>query len=361
MARQLFGLPLEAEFQLTIDQLFTAPGRGDFRHFSEDLLEQEGLFQDILMKNIDGLTFIANLGVKHILVKGDEIILLMVQDVTIQKKLQRDITAKQIEIRAAYEELLKQNRQLRELDLAKNKFIALTTHELRTPLSAMVASAEILKLGLYDNAEQFKEFINIIYDQGFHLQELVNDILDFSKIQAGKMDYYIQPGDPSELIKGIVENFKSLAEASKLELKYKTAADPLLCYYDDLRLRQAVSNLVNNAIKYNRENGSINVWLEDKPKTVRIFIEDTGLGIPGDKLDSIFNEFETIEQAAQHHKGTGLGLPISKRLIEAMGGTISVKSELGKGSTFWVDIPKDQILPENFYQPRPDQNADLAA
>ncbi len=137
-----------------------------FKSFSEDLLQHDGLYHDIVINTASGMSFIGNIGIRVLEVDGHSAYLLMMQDVTLQKKLQREIMAKQTEIKAAFEELLKQNRQLRDLDLAKDRFIALTTHELRTPLSAMVASAEILKLGLYDTPDQMREFIDMIYDQG---------------------------------------------------------------------------------------------------------------------------------------------------------------------------------------------------
>jgi signal transduction histidine kinase len=326
-----------------------------FKSFSEDLLLHDGLYHDIVVNTASGMSFIANMGVRVVEVDGHTTYLLMMQDVTLQKKLQREIMAKQTEIKAAFEELLKQNRQLRDLDLAKDKFIALTTHELRTPLSAMVASAEILKLGMYDTPEQMREFIDMIYDQGLHLQDLVNDILDFAKIQAGKMDFYLEMQDPVKLVENIMHNFEGMAETNKVILRFEPPLTPMNCFFDELRLRQILSNIINNAIKYNRPGGHARVYFQEDAENVRILVEDTGPGIPPEEFGKVFNEFETAGTVSQHHKGTGLGMPISRKLTEGMGGKLQLKSTVGIGSTFWVELPKNMTMSEDLYRPRPDK------
>jgi signal transduction histidine kinase len=339
--------------------MIPAEEKPPFKSFAQDILMNDGLYHDIVINTAGGQTFIGNIGVRLLGVDGVHAHLLMLQDVTLQKKLQREILAKQVEIRAAFDELKKQNQQLRDLDLAKDRFIALTTHELRTPLSAMVASAEILKLGLYDSPEQMREFIDMIYEQGQHLQDLVNDILDFAKIQAGKMDFYIAEGDTLPLIEALVHQFANMAEANAVTMKIDKPAFPAKCYFDEMRLRQVISNIVNNAIKYNRNGGTVRVFFLDHPEHLKILVQDTGKGIALEQFNKVFNEFETIGNVAQHHKGTGLGMPISHKLMEGMGGRIAFISELGKGSTFWVEIPKTKVLDESVYRPR--KTGDLLA
>ncbi|MCB0408304.1 MAG: HAMP domain-containing histidine kinase, partial [Bdellovibrionales bacterium] len=347
LARELFQLSLEnPEENIQISNLFVNDQHDSIRSFNSELLEHEGLYQDVLIHKHSGHKFIGNIGVKEICYENYEIQLLMIQDITIQKKLQREITAKQVEIKSAYEELLKQNRQLKELDLAKNRFIALTTHELRTPLSAMIASAELLKLGLYDTDEERNEFITMIYDQGLHLSALVNDILDFAKIQAGKMDYYIQQGSPQKIIEEIIEGLEPMAEKDKIQLQLTTSQDLMSCYFDDVRLKQVVTNIITNAIKYNKSQGWVKIWLEKSEKEVTLYVEDSGKGIPEDQVSKVFDEFETLGKVSLHHQGTGLGMPISKRLIEGMGGSIHLKSEVGTGTKFWITIPIEKVLKE---------------
>lgn len=343
----------DVEVELMLDEIFAVEPRGDIKTFNESLIAHEGLYQDILVRRTNSQTFFANVGIKRMNIDGQLLVLLMIQDMTVQKKLQKEIVAKQIEIKAAYEELLKQNRQLRELDIAKDRFVALTTHELRTPLSAMVASAEILHHKLYDTPEQLEEFITMIYEQGHHLVELVNDFLDFAKIQAGRMDFFIEQTSPAKLIESLAENFKSMAEMEKITILVQPLPSDLKCYFDELRLRQVLSNIVNNAIKYNRKGGQVSIRAEQSERHVKIFVTDTGLGIAADQIPKVFDEFETLGHVAQHHNGTGLGMPISRRLMEGMGGRLLVESTVGVGSTFWIEIPMDKVLAEEVYRPRP--------
>lgn len=350
--------------QLTLVDLNPPPtqARGQLVAFSADLFKHDGFYNDILVGSPSGRCLIANIGVKSTEVDGKSVQIVMFQDVTLQKKLQREITAKQNEIHQAYTDLLRQNEQLKELDKAKNRFIAITTHELRTPLSAMVASAEILKLELYDDSQQMKEFVNIIYDQGQHLSDLVNDILDFAKIQAGKMDFYIEDQNLIPHLQGILRNFTDMASNNSVEIKFENPPETVNCYFDEVRLRQVVSNIVNNGIKYNKAGGTLTVTIAESAEAVKVSFTDTGKGIAEDQFDKVFNEFETIGNVSQHHKGTGLGMPISRKLINGMGGKLDFTSIFGQGSTFWIEIPKTKVLTDEVYRPRPEKSTgDLAA
>lgn len=349
---------------LTLSDLMGQADRPGFaRGFSAELLEHEGLYQDVLMQKKNGHAFVGNVGVKRAqLTSGEAILILMFQDITIQKKLQRDIQAKQDEINKAYTDLLEQNRQLLELDQAKDKFIALTSHELRTPLSAIVATAEVLVLQLYESAEQKEEFIKTIHSQGLQLMELVNDILDFAKIRAGKMDFCVEQMDLRTIVDGLKPQFDHMASGSSVKLDIVSGEAPVMAWYDSLRLKEVVNNVLSNAIKYNKEGGTVTIRIEQSPAGLaRIRCTDTGLGIPADKIGAVFNEFETVGHISKHHKGTGLGMPISKKLCQSMGGDLTLESTEGVGSTFYIDIPVERVLDESMYNSRADTWGDLAA
>ena len=355
----------EGEIPLKLDELMGQTDRPGFaRGFNRSLLDHEGLYQDILMQKKNGYAFVANTGVKRSrLASGEDVLILMFQDITIQKKLQRDIQAKQDEINKAYTDLLEQNRQLLELDQAKDKFIALTSHELRTPLSAIVATAEVLVLQFYESPEQKEEFIKTIHSQALQLMELVNDILDFAKIRAGKMDFCVEQLDLRQTVSSIKTNFDHMASGSKVSLDVDPGPEPVLAFFDSLRMKEVINNVISNAIKYNKEGGTVTIRLEAGPREglARIRCTDTGLGIPSDKLGAVFNEFETVGHVSKHHKGTGLGMPISKKLCESMGGDLTLVSEEGIGTTFYIDIPIERVLDESMYNSREDVWGDLAA
>lgn len=362
-ALDLLELPHEQNLdQIDIKSLMpNATNDRRVKMFEPQLLETPSFYQELLVKKTSGRNFYAQASIKPFMADGKPMTLITLQDVTLQKKLQREITEKQSAIHQAYQELLEQNKQLKDLDVAKNKFIAVTTHELRTPLSAMVASAEILTMKLYDDDKQRDEFTQVIHQQGLHMLNLVNDILDFAKIQAGKMDYYVEERDLFELMKHQAEALTTMADQVKVKIHIEPPPQECKCYFDSLRMNQVVANLLNNAIKYNRENGSVNLKIQDSGEHYELHITDTGKGIAPEDHKKVFNEFETLGKSANHSKGTGLGLPISQKMIQAMGGDIYLKSEIGVGSNFWITVPKNRVLPEENYRSRPDLDGDLAA
>jgi signal transduction histidine kinase len=353
------------EISLEIDELFCSESKpGLARAFTAEMLQHEGLYQDVLVKKKNGLYFVANVGVKRaVLADGESVILLMFQDITIQKKLQRDIQAKQEEIHRAFTELLHQNEQLKALDNAKDKFLALTSHELRTPLSAIVATAEVLSLKLYENEDQKEEFIQTIHAQGLELMELVNDILDFAKIRAGKMDFFVERSDLGQLVSRLVSNYEQAAAQASVSIHLVLPSSPIFAWADQLRLKEVINNVLSNAVKYNVTGGTVTVCFETAPETghARIRITDTGPGIPADRVTAVFNEFETVGHISRHQKGTGLGMPISKKLMLGLGGDLLLESVEGKGSSFLIDVPVEKVLSEDVYRSRPDLDDDLAA
>ncbi len=362
LGREVLEVAAEGDVDLKLSDIAAEDRTGLARGFKQEMLANEGLYQDIFMRKKNGHMLLANVGIKHAdLEEVGTVHMVMFQDITIQKKLQREVQAKQDEINKAYQDLIQQNKQLRELDLAKDKFIALTTHELRTPLSAIVATAEVLTLKLYETEEQKEEFIHTIHDQGLHLMELVNDILDFAKIRAGKMDFYVEQIDLHPLVRRLVSNFDHMASQNQVTLTVEAPSQPVLAWTDVLRLKEVVNNVVNNAIKYNRMGGSVTITMETVGGNARVKVTDTGPGIAPDKIKHVFNEFETVGHVASHHKGTGLGMPISRRLMQNMGGDLTLESTPGQGSSFFIDVPAEKVLNEDMYRSRPDSWGDQAA
>ena len=230
---------------------------------------------------------------------------------------------------------------------AKSEFLANMSHELRTPLNGVLGYAQILLRSKTMTPEERKG-LHIIEQCGSHLLTLINDILDLSKIEARKME--LHPGEfhfPAFLT-GVAEMCRIRAEAKGISFTYQPSNDlPTGIKADEKRLRQVLINLLGNAIKFTKTGGvrfAVSFIERDKLKDrspsakIRLEIEDTGVGMSPEQLEKIFLPFEQVGARAQQAEGTGLGLAISKKIVEMMGSTIQVKSQLGMGSVFWVDL-----------------------
>lgn len=231
-------------------------------------------------------------------------------------------------------------RKAEQANSAKTVFLASMSHEMRTPLNAVIGYAEMLEIGIgMDNPAKRAQYLKSIASAGRQLSKLLGDILDFSKIEAGTLDFQLEEVSPTEVIHENAPQIQDMVGEKGLKLLI-TVNDCRSVIADRSRLRQVILNLVSNAIKYNSPGGSVKIGCDcSKAETVRLYVSDTGIGIPPDQLESLFSDFVR----GRHHQpdipGAGLGLAISKLLTEGMGGTIGCDSKLGEGSTFWVDLP----------------------
>jgi signal transduction histidine kinase len=349
MAREILAIEGES---ISLKELLPMEARAGERVLSRELMEMEGTFQDITVRKSNGDSFIALVSFGKI---DDRFAVLRFQDITFQKKLQREVMTKQAEINQVIGELRKQNQDLMNIDKAKDRFFAVTSHELRTPLSSIVATAQFVHDGLCTDPKEVLSYMDVILSEGRHLLEIINDILDFSKIQAGKFECYVEQQDIVGLIKERMAHIRNFAQTKTVRVVGKALKSPRKAYFDVLRMTQVLDNVLSNAIKFNKAQGTVTISIdcERVADHVTVVIKDTGEGIPADQIDKVFNEFETIENIRNHHKGTGLGMPICKRLMEAIGGRIYFESSLGKGTVFYLQIPTKKVLPEGAYQSRP--------
>ena len=216
------------------------------------------------------------------------------------------------------------------------------SHEIRTPMNAIIGFSELLASEQIPDDQ--REHVNLIRESGMHLLDLINDILDFSKAEAGKLDFQETVFFLPKLIETVESLMRPAAEKKGLKFEIiKCDQFPQQIKSDPNRLRQCLLNLVNNAIKFTEKGYvQVEISLEDKNNKdfIRFDVEDTGIGIPADSQEKIFESFSQVDgTACRAYGGTGLGLAITKQLAELLGGEISVKSELGKGSVFSMLIP----------------------
>ncbi|MBN2734431.1 MAG: HAMP domain-containing protein [Methanomicrobiaceae archaeon] len=251
------------------------------------------------------------------------------------KKSQAELETKVIERTS---QLAKANEHLKELDRLKSMFIASMSHELRTPLNSIIGFTVILLKGWSGeiNDEQRKQ-LQIVENSSRHLLSLINDVIDISKIEAGKMELSLASFDLIPVLKETISSFEEKAKEQNLVLT-KDIPERLDVYGDERRTRQVLINMIGNAVKFTDE-GSVHIKAESEGDNLLVSVSDTGIGIPEDKINDLFKPFIRIPTEGRLTEGTGLGLYLSQKIVTALGGRITVKSTLGKGSEFILTLP----------------------
>lgn len=229
--------------------------------------------------------------------------------------------------------------RLEKLERVRQEFLSNVSHELRTPLTSILAFVETLESGNTEK-EDAQRFLEIIRKNANRMNHLIDDILELSAIEAGTFSVQRQSVDLAELVQEVFGSLATKAESYRIELINKVASGAHV-YADASRLEQMLTNLVDNAIKFNREGGKVIVGYENGQRS-RIRVEDTGEGIPTQHLERLFERFYRVDRARSRDiGGTGLGLAIVKHLARAHGGEVSVESKLGEGSVFVIELPRE--------------------
>ncbi|HUY51046.1 MAG TPA: PAS domain-containing sensor histidine kinase [Streptosporangiaceae bacterium] len=255
--------------------------------------------------------------------------------------ISRDVTAQitaELALARQAQELSAQNERLRELDRLKDEFIALVSHELRTPLTSIIGYTKLLRDERADGGNA-RHFTEVIERNAERLLRLVGDLLFLSQIQSGKLGVELRSTDLAGLVAHAVEEGRPEAERKHIDLTLATAAVPR-CAVDPTRIAQLLRNLISNAVKFTPDGGKVEVGLGTEEDQAVLTVADTGIGIPAADRERIFERFfRTATATREVIPGTGLGLTITKAIVEAHNGTISVDSDEGRGSTFTVRLP----------------------
>ena len=270
---------------------------------------------------------------------------------TIKNELEENVLERTKELQREADEhrlTAKELRKAKEIsdvaNQAKTQFLANMSHELRTPLNAIIGFSDTIiseTFGPIGN-KKYQDYLQDINQSGQHLLKLINNILDLSKIESNTIDVNIQAVQLAQCVNDSLTIIRTQAEKERV-----TFTGDCLCnssievLVDPVRLQQILINILSNAVKYNKPGGNIEIWCEEnqQTRTGRLYVKDTGFGIPEKYKSVIFDPFSRDSRTAEMREGTGIGLSITKSLIESMNGEIGFESTVGEGTTFWIDIP----------------------
>ena len=254
------------------------------------------------------------------------------RDVTERKRFEHALQESNIELESAKSAAEKAN-------LAKSDFLSSMSHELRSPLNAILGFAQLMEASDPLPTPSQKESITQILQAGWHLLKLINEVLDLAVVESGKVSLSPEPVLLAEVLSECQAMMEPQAQQRAISMTFPEWDSALFVRADRTRLKQVVINLLSNAIKYNRKNGSVGLaCTATDSDRIRISVKDTGAGLPPEKLAQLFQSFNRLGQEARSEEGTGIGLVVSKRLVELMGGVIGVTSTVGVGSVFWIEL-----------------------
>ncbi|MDE1890433.1 MAG: ammonium transporter [Planctomycetota bacterium] len=239
------------------------------------------------------------------------------------------------------EELQRSNIALEKANRLKSEFLATMSHELRTPLNAIIGFAEVLRDEIAGTlAVEQKEYVEDIHSSGQHLLNMINSILDLSKIEAGKLELQYEEFPIKDAVDEVLNTIVGFSDKKGIRIHTDIEGDIPSISADKVKFKQIMFNLLSNAVKFTPENGRITINAKLTNQHLQVAVTDTGIGIKSEDMDKIFEGFRQLDASyARRYEGTGLGLTLTKRLIELHGGEIWVKSEYGKGSTFTFTLP----------------------
>jgi two-component system phosphate regulon sensor histidine kinase PhoR len=229
--------------------------------------------------------------------------------------------------------------RLEKLETVRQEFLSNVSHELRTPLTSIMALSETLEVGAIDDPENNRRFLSIIQKNAARMHHLIDDILELSAIEAGTVKFHPEPVPLNALVEDILSSLTSAAAARKIAVRNLVPTE-VEVFADPRRLMQMLTNLIDNGIKFNRDGGEVTIAFSSNERD-RIIVSDSGEGIPSHHLERLFERFYRVDRARSRELGgTGLGLAIVKHLARSHGGEVTVRSQLGEGTEFTIELPR---------------------
>jgi len=326
---QALSLELDTEIKPGFEALVFKASRG-----MEDIYE-------LTFVRKDKSRFPAMVSVSALRDAQDDIIgyLLIGTDNTVRKAVEGERALLNQQLQGKNHELEAAKSVAEKANLAKSEFLSSMSHELRTPLSAILGFAQLVDSGSPPPTPAQKRSLDQILKAGWYLLDLINEILDLALIESGKLALSLEPIAVAEVMQECRSMIEPQASKRGITVSFPKLEEPVFIKADRTRLKQVLINLLSNAIKYNTEGGTVTVAYEGRDsKRLRVSIEDSGAGLPAEKIVQLFQPFNRLGQEQNAEEGTGIGLVVCKRLVELMGGAIGADSTVGKGSLFWIEL-----------------------
>lgn len=350
-AEKLFGYADYEAVGKNVKTLMPDPYQKDHDSYIQNYLDTGnakviGIGTEVVGMRKDGTTFPMELSISKAIIEDELFFTGFARNITDRKLAEEEIKNTNICLQTSLVKLEVSNSRLKELDIQKSRFISSMNHELRTPLNAILGFANLLQKEYFGGLnEKQKDYACQIGKSGKHLLELINDILDLSKIDAGAMSLQTYEIDIDDCVSGVITMLQTQTNEKKLIINTQLDHSIETVVADKRRLNQIFLNLLSNAIKYSHKKGLIEIKSENLKDFVKFSVHDAGIGIKAEDRVKIFSEFyQADRQRDEALGGTGIGLALTRRLVELHGGDIGVEGELGKGSCFWFTLPINKVI-----------------